>query len=214
MDKIQSVFFNENQLIEYLKKYGPKISSEFLPTDITEISTAIWTKRLFETEKNKRFLIAFELKGKLEELMPTFNANSPEDVKELFNKHVKKDTVIDFAIAIEENLGKKNRNKIGFAFQLKVISQTHKDFEKNLVEAINQNLLKKYPKLSQDISLLIIPQLKSNIYLEEPLDLKSIRKNIKPQKDSFEKIFILWTKKPYRNLTEIYPNLVNFRLEI
>ena len=211
MSKIQSVFFNEHQLIEYLRVYGPKFPSERLPTDDEEIAVAIWMKRILEAKKGKRFLIAFELKGELKKLMPSFNSNLPTDVKKLFEKHVNKDTIIDFALALDEQNGTSNKNKTAFAFQLKIVSKPKKNFEKDLVKAINDYLTQQYPKLSQDISLLIIPQLKSSIHLETTLDTEFIKKHIKPTDSSFEKIFILWGEKPYKNLTEIYPGLVNFR---
>jgi len=211
MNKIQSVFFNEKQLIEYLRVYGPKFPSKRLPTDDEEIVFAVWTKRILEAKTGKRFLIAFELKDELEKLMPAFNPDSPADIKELFEKHVNKDTVIDFALALEGQPGSSNKHKTAFAFQLKIVSKTHENFKEDLVKAINGYLTQKYPKLSQDISLLIVPQLKSSIHLETTLDVEFIKKHIEPKESSFEKILILWVKEPYMNLTEIYPGLVNFR---
>lgn len=209
--KIQSVFFSENQLIKYLRVYGPKFPSKRFPTDDEEIVFAIWTKRVLETETDKRFLIAFELNGELEKLMPNFNPNLPADIKELFDKHVNKHTLVDFALALERKPGSSSKHKIAFAFQLKIIEIDSKNYEKRFVEKINHYLLQKYPKLSQDISLLVVPQIKSSIYVQTTLDVEFIKKHIKPTSKSFEKIFILWAKKPYTNLTEIFPKLVNLR---
>lgn len=207
---IQGVYLNEEQLIRYLEEYGPRFPSKRLPTDYEEIVIAIWTKRILEAETGKRFLIAFELKAALDEIMPHFDPNSPSNIKELFKKYVEKNTVIDFALTTERS----GKHKTSFAFQLKIIDLPLEDIEKNLAEEINRLLNKKYPKLSQDISLIIVPQVKSNISLESSLRAEVVKKKITPKRHTFEKIFIFWAKGHYKNLTEIYPGLNNSRTDV
>jgi hypothetical protein len=205
MSKIYVLYLTEEQLLNYIKYYGPKKKVEFLPYPCDEITCAIWSMRILENNFGTMFALAIEVPKPVVEIIHNFNPDDTEQIHLLFNKLIAQNSEIDFSLAIITPNDTINPNKLGYAFQVKVFSSELINFEQKLSNKINYYLHVKYPRLSRPCSLILMPQLKSGIYIERELNHDLISRLIKPNRESFEKVLLLtrWEKKT--SLIELLP---------
>lgn len=198
--KSKKIFFEDWVIKECLKEKNVRST-----TKAVELLVGIVLLKFCERQWNSKCWIGLEVKDKCQRDIPEKGVATPEELWEIIHNKIEEATDIDITIAKIPNHGSDVSK--GMQFQIKRFKNIKEQDTDSLIQYLNCDCRKKYPKKTQ-ASLVILMETSKTI------DLKRMKKFINTENYPFEKIILISVfQKRFIDFYVIWPEAIWSRFD-
>lgn len=186
--------------LKKLIQYYPEILKKSIGVEI--LASIIAEKREYDHIRQD-LMIGFVLRSEFDNVKIEEQKVTLEKIKEMLEKSIEKDTLVDFTIIKKISLN--DPLPKGLNFQVKQIGNVNWVGDTaNIIKYLNQKILGQYPKTTEHLLLVLTPQ------IHVPIDFNFIYQSIKAKQWPFLSIRFLGTSGADEGMKilygEFYPN--------